>query len=140
MVAGPTGSGKTRLLMSLIDKAETVAHPKPVEIIYCYGVWQTAFGELEGKVRLHEGLIDISRDITFDGDNRWLIIDDLMQESGGKTETEYMYTKMSHHRNISVFFVVQNLFQKNNRTISLNTQYFFLFRNPRDGTSITHLA
>jgi len=43
-------------------------------------------------------------------------------------------TKISHHRNISILHLTQNLFDKNKyaRTISLNAHYLVLFKNPRD--------
>jgi hypothetical protein len=45
-----------------------------------------------------------------------------------------LFTKKSHHRNISVMYIEQNLFHKgkNHRTISLNAHYMVLFKNPRD--------
>lgn len=140
LVCGPTGSGKTELLFSLIRRVDEIASPTPVEIIYCYGVWQRRFEDYKDKVRFHSGLIDVEMDIERDGKNRWLIIDDLMGEVGGKETTNAIFTKFSHHLNISVFFLLQNLFPKDNRTVSINSQYFFLFKNPRDGMSVTNLA
>jgi len=60
-----------------------------------------------------------------------VIIDDLMQETNEMVA--YMFTKGSHHRNISVVFLAQKLFSKNNfaRTMSLNAHYMVLFKNPR---------
>lgn len=141
IVAGPTGSGKSYLLKRLIDNAGNSCSPPPAEIIYCYGVWQPLFDEMKG-VTFHEGLIDVTRDIPRDGRNRWLVIDDLMGSDGDSGNTENLYTKYSHHLNISVFYVVQNLFHKGkqHRTVSLNTHYLFLFKNPRDSACITHLA
>ncbi|KAK7103579.1 hypothetical protein V1264_018449 [Littorina saxatilis] len=39
-------------------------------------------------------------------------------------------------------YIVQNLFGKNKeqRTISLNSHYLVVFKNPRDASQITHLA
>ena len=53
-----------------------------------------------------------------------------------------LFTKGSHHRNISVMYIVQNLFGKNKeqRTSSLNSHYLVVFKNPRDASQITHLA
>ena len=38
-----------------------------------------------------------------------------------------------------MFFLVQDLFKKNNRTLTLNAQYMFLFKNPRDKLFIDNL-
>ena len=47
-----------------------------------------------------------------------------------------------HHRYTSVLCVVQNLFPKTkeSRTISLNSQYMVVFKNPRDASQMSHLA
>ena len=140
IVAGPTGSGKTRYMTRLILNSASVCTSPPEQIIYCYGAWQPAFSELEtAGVLLHEGMLDTTS-LPGDGKSRWLIIDDLMEETSGKDSTNNLFTKHSHHRNISVFFIVQHLFKKNNRTLSLNAHYMFLFKNPRDRAFIDHLA
>ena len=53
-----------------------------------------------------------------------------------------LFTKGSHHRNISVIHIVQNLFHqgKEHRTMSLNCHYMMLFKNPRDASQINFLA
>ena len=53
-----------------------------------------------------------------------------------------LFTKKSNHRNTSVLYLVQNLFPKNkeSRTISLNSQYMVVFKNPRDASQMSHLA
>ena len=47
-----------------------------------------------------------------------------------------------HHRNASVIYITQNMFQqsKSSRTISLNSRYMILFRNERDKNQIKTLA
>ena len=44
----------------------------------------------------------------------------------------------SYHRNLSVIYIVQNLFHqgKGSRSISLNSHYLVLFKNPRDKLQI----
>ena len=53
-----------------------------------------------------------------------------------------LFTKQSHHRNVSVLFLVKNMFHKNKyvRTISLNSHYMALFKNPRDASQFASLA
>jgi energy-coupling factor transporter ATP-binding protein EcfA2 len=137
IIAGPTASGKTHLLRSLIANVNDVCDHPPEEVIYCYGVWQKMFESIDG-VTFHEGMIDVKERIPRDGIHRWLVIDDLMDETN--SQTDELYTKYSHHLNVSVFFVVQNFFRKQQRTMSLNTHYLFLFKNPRDSSFISHLA
>ena len=53
-----------------------------------------------------------------------------------------IFTKISHHRNISILHLTQNLFDKNKyaRTISLNAHYLVLFKNPRDAGQFATLT
>ena len=53
-----------------------------------------------------------------------------------------LFTKGSHHRNISLVLITQNLFHQGPslRDISLNSKYIVVFKNPRDKTQIVHLA
>ena len=48
----------------------------------------------------------------------------------------------SHHRNLSIIFIIHNLFHygKEMRTLSLNSHYIMLFKNPRDKLQISTLA
>ena len=140
MIAGPSGSGKTHLLIDLIERAETVAVPPPTEIVFCYAVWQKAYERLRGKVRFHRGLLGEEDRLPNDGRNRWLIIDDLMREATEKGGSDDLFTRESHHHNITVFFVVQNLFYDKARTVSRNTHYFFLAKNPRYAEQAMTLA
>ena len=65
-----------------------------------------------------------------------IILDDLMEETDQRVAS--LFTKKSHHRNISVMYIVQNLFH--HRTISLNAHYMVVFKNPRDVSQIMALA
>jgi hypothetical protein len=69
-----------------------------------------------------------------------IILDDLMDETDQRVAS--LFTKKSHHRNISVMYIVQNLFHrgKHHRTISLNAHYMVVFKNPRDVSQIMALA
>ena len=53
-----------------------------------------------------------------------------------------LFTKKSHHGNLSVIYIVQNLFHqsKDHRTISLNASYIVLTKNVRDASQVIHLA
>ena len=124
LVVGPTGSGKTKMLLSCIANAQPKANPPLVEIDYCYGTWQERFGELT-CINFHKGMINVEDRYAADGQNRWLIIDDLADELVGTNELSNFFTKQRHHLNLSVI-----LFQKSLRQVSLNCHYMFLFYNP----------
>ena len=111
--------------------------PPPSLIVYCYGKYQQLFKKYPG-IEFRQGLPKLE---DFDGSQLvLLIIDDLMNETNESVAN--MFTKGSHHRNATVVFLVQNLFHKNKhvRTISLNSHYMVLFKNPRDASQFSSLA
>ena len=71
-----------------------------------------------------------------------LIIDDVMKDASSNVQVEKVFIQYVHHRNLSAIYLVQNLFfqGKSSRTISLNTNYLILFKNPRDNQQINVLA
>jgi hypothetical protein len=137
IVAGPTGWGKSVFTFKLIRQSQHMIDPAPEKIIYCYGEYQEIFNDYP-QVTFIDELPDVSQ---FDGKQRTLLIlDDLMTESNDNVSN--IFTKVSHHRNISVVYLSQNLFygSKRNRTMSLNTHYMVLFKNPRDVTQVANLS
>jgi len=139
VVAGPTSCGKSAWVLRLIDNAREMIEPPPARIYYCYGELQPAFTN-HPQVQFHEGLPELSDEV-FDGRQPTLmIIDDLMSETNQLVAD--IFSKMSHHRNISILYLTQNVFDKNRyaRTISLNAHYLVLFKNPRDVSQFAVLA
>lgn len=111
--------------------------PAPAKILYCYGEYQPIFAKYPNVI-FNEGLPDVTQ---FDGkESVLLIIDDLMNETNESVSA--IFTKISHHRNVSVVYITQNMFPKNKhaRTISLNSHYMILFKNPRDAGQFAVLA
>jgi hypothetical protein len=137
ILAGATGCGKTVFTFKLISESQNMITPSPEKIVYCYGEYQEIFGEYP-HVTFIEGLPDVTQ---FDGKQRTLLIlDDLMTETNDSVSN--IFTKVSHHRNVSVIYLSQNLFHKSkqNRTLSLNAHYMVLFKNPRDAVQVATLA
>ena len=75
-------------------------------------------------------------------DRNLLIIDDQMEEAGNSKSLANLFTKGSHHKNLSIFHLIQNMYHKggSQRTMSLNSHYNIIFKNPRDATQIRTLA
>ena len=68
-------------------------------------------------------------------------LDDLLNEAHSG-EVCKLFTKDSHHRNISVTLITQNLFFQANycRDISLNVKYIVFLKLTRDKNLFTHLV
>lgn len=137
--SGPTGSGKTELVKQIIVHSKELVDPPPQKIVWYYAEYQSKLNaELSHMVEFREGCPDLAE---FNDNTRTLlIIDDLMSECG--SEITKIFTKGSHHRNISVWFLMQNFFHqaKEIRTITLNAHYIILFKNPRDKQQVKVLA
>lgn len=132
LVSGPTGSGKTMWVREFLKYKAVMMDIVPEEVIWYYGSWQSVYDELSETVTFREGLPGSLDELGDDGKPRLVILDDLMSETDDRITK--LFTKGSHHRNVSVMYIVQNLFgsKKEHRTISLNAQYMVVFKNPRD--------
>lgn len=143
LVAGSSSSGKTTLMFEILRQSNEMFTQPPVQIIYAYGAWQNKFTEMQQSIpniEFFDGLptrqdLDSWAD---DRQHRVLVLDDLMSVAEQDKTTLDLFTKHSHHMNISVFFLVQNLFSggKYFRTISLQAHYFIIFKNRRDENSV----
>ena len=138
MIAGPSQCGKSHFVAKLLKKVDSMIDEPPERIVWCYSKLQRKlFDEFADRIEFMQGLP--SSDL-LDGRRTLLIIDDLMRETDGRVTD--LFTKGSHHDNASVVYVSQNLYNKGkgNRTISLNTYYLVLFKNPRDSAQVVHLG
>ena len=143
LVAGPTGAGKSELLKSIVRYADQLISPPPTRIIWCYAESQSSLLGLQAKVPHLQLTGNLSQINELQPDERTLIIiDDWMSEISSNSRVSELFYRGSHHRNLSVFLLLQNLFHRGSvmRDIHLNTQYLILFKNPRDTGQIKTLA
>ena len=139
VLAGSSNSGKTELTKRILENREQMFRPAAEKVIWCYSECQPSYNDIL-NVEFHEGLYDID---TLDTTKRTLIIfDDLSQDESVDKEMVKIFTKLSHHRNLSCIYITQNLFDKNKyrRTISLNASYIIVMSSPRDRLQISFLA
>ena len=130
----------------LKDSKRTII-PSPQRIVWCYSQWQPIYDELlvsVPNIEFYRG-IPTAIDTTSFFDvhvTNLVVLDDLMSESGSDKSISNLFTRGSHHMNLSVVYIVQNLFNqgKMSRNISLNSQYLVLFKSPRDKQQIMVLA
>jgi len=143
MIAGPTQSGKTHLVYDILRYNQIIISPSITKIYYYYSTWQefyNTFSSINPNVVFIQGLPDISEFSSLD--NNLIILDDLMSECEKNLSVLNLFTIDSHHKNISVIFITQNLFSqgKYSRTISLNSHYLIIFNNPRDKSQINTIS
>ena len=145
MVTGPSGSGKMGWTRKLL--LSSLVQPPPERILWCFGQWQPLYEDLQESIQCIEiirGIPDYLDNAQFiDLSKRNLIIfDDLMTKAKCDQTIADLFTKGSHHRNIFIVYLTQNVFPQGRacRDIALNTQYLVLFNNPIDRQQVATLA
>lgn len=136
IISGPTQAGKSTFVRRLIENAQQMIDVPPGKILYCH----------KGRAPVDLPLVSTHRGVPspnlLEGNcgPALVILDDLMSEING--DAAELFTRLSHHEDISVIMINQNLFPRgpHARTISLNAQYIVVFKNPRDVGQFSHLA
>ena len=145
LIVGPTQSGKTMLTFQILKQSQAMFSISPMKIVYCYSVYQDLFATMEREINnviFHEGLPsgDQVDEWSESREHMLLVLDDLLASSVNSVEILNLFTVKSHHQNISVMFLTQNLYHspgKLMRTISLNASYIIcLKKSSRSTTAI----
>ena len=139
IISGPTGCGKTSLVKSIF--LEDAVQPRPKHILWLYAADQPLYKGMK-QVNFVKGIPENIESRFNPSHNNLLIIDDLMTELHSDARLTRLFSVGSHHRNLSVIFIVHNLFHQGRemRNISLNSHYLILFKNPRDKQQVATLA
>ena len=144
MIAGPTGSGKTNFVFKLLENLNAMFEVPVEKVYYFYGVWQKSFdNKIIENLEFIQGVPDEAQIKQIaDSKHNLIIIDDLQMSAVNSPSITNLFSRESHHRNLSVFLILQNLYHsgKYSRDITLNTHYFILFKNPRDINQIKILG
>jgi hypothetical protein len=143
LVSGPTGCGKTFFIKRLISMKEYFIDKPIKDVIYCYNYPQDWFKNFP-NVKFNQGFSEDMKDFIRERagvsqDGILLVLDDLMEQASRSEVIASLFYEGSHHLNLSVLLVTQNLFYKSGhlRTISLNSHYIIIFKNPRE-TSVAY--
>ena len=140
LISGPTGSGKTSFIVKLLN--QDLISPSPSRIILIYNEFQTIYETINKPVEYKTTLDETFYSTLNPSINNLIVLDDKMSNIGNSGLLSKLFTEGSHHRNLSVIYIVQNLFDKgkSHRSVSLNAQYLVLFKNPRDCAQVQCLA
>lgn len=141
LVIGPSGCGKTSFIQQMLQSAGQVYDTVPGEVFYFYNVWQDKYESLP-NVTYCEGSPSMKwMETELRGKkNTTVVMDDLGRAMN--PDVAEMFSVGSHHYDCNLIFVVHNLFDKNPafRSISLNSTYMVIFKNPRDSSTISNFA
>ena len=142
-VSGQTGCGKTRIVRKILE--EQLIQPFATRIILVYNKWQPDYDlirerypgiefEKGWRKEIFESLSAEQRNI--------LVIENHMGSASSSESVADSFTQGSNHKNLTVIYLVQNLYNKNKsqRTISLNSHYSVVFRNSRDASQFRTMA
>jgi hypothetical protein len=138
LLAGSTGSGKTTFVRKFLSHLDAMTDKFINQVVWCYSEMQDFQDSTDDpRITFHKGMPNMD-DFSAESGAKLIILDDMMSEIDNRVIN--LFTKYSHHKNISVFFITQNLFYKGMRDVSLNSHYIVNFRNPRDRKQFTYLA
>ena len=144
-VSGPTSCGKTQFVKALLQNISKIT-PVPQKIIWLYKHWQPFYDEVKAtvfpKVEFVQGIpLDLEQDTFIHPKVRNLIIlDDLISTCSKNSRVNELFTEESHHRNLSVIAINQNLYYNKDPTQRRNCHYLVLYNNPIDKNQVQTLA
>jgi hypothetical protein len=139
-----TSSGKTVLVRRILSNWRTLIDiSKPtLNVLWCYGAKQELHNIPIKNVNINyingkpnESLLNSCKpDI--------IVLDDLMEEIKNDEKMANIFTRESHHKNISVIYIVQNLFNQGKymRNISLNCHYIVIMKGIRSAQQVSLLG
>ena len=143
-ISGPSRCGKTFFVADLLQNIETFAREPPQAVVYIYLVWQTKFDEMKTLVTYfiedNENIYDTIREIA-SNQPTMVVFDDLINSKTIQTIAK-LYTVDGRHMNLSMVFLTQRMFVNDEyfRQVSQNSDYFCVFKNPRNSFEIQTLA
>ena len=123
-------------------------YDQPVsKILYCYTAFQPLFERMEREIpniTFHQGLPSESvlEDLAADRLHTICILDDLQGEVVSSAKMEQLFTVHSHHKNISVIFILQNIFAsgKHARSLALQAHHVIILKSLRDRSQLACLS
>ena len=119
--------------------------PFQSRILWVYGEWQEYYEALRAlfpHIEFVHGWREQLYDTIRADETNLLVLDDQMCDASDSKQLARLFTQGSHHRNLTVIYLVQNVYDKgkSSRTVSLNAHYQVVFRNRRDASQFRVLA
>ena len=122
LIVGPSKSGKTQFVWKMIRHRSWLFSRPIAHVVFCYGVWQPTYDSMKREfgdtdITWVHGLPEDPYSL-FAKTPGLLIVDDLMGEiEQSHKQVASWFTKGTHHMDVSLVVLMQNLFPKNMRTL-----------------------
>ena len=143
IIYGPSGAGKSSFVEKIMIESQSLFGITFNTILYCSGQSFPKFYTVNGASIMQTSSIGSEYINNLkESDNNLVIIDDNMNFASNDIIISDLFTKKTHHKNLTVVILLQNLYPKSKymRDISINSNYIVLMRNPRELTQIKTLA
>ena len=137
---------KTFLVKAILQNCNSLVYPILDRIIWLYKRWQPLYDEIKTTVfpivELIQGIpLDLNKDTFINPKMKNLIIlDDLMSTASKNPRISELFTEGSHHRNLYIVAINQNLYYNKDHTQRRNCHYLIIFNNPGDKLQVMTLS
>lgn len=147
-ISAPSLTGKTHFVIKMIEDENYIFDQHIEHIFFCYNLDQEMYEPLKSnpKVTLFKGLPQEKQLSEWADKHKGIkicIFDDLGIQLQRSENLELAYncvSVLSHHLQYTFIFILQNLFSKPLRHLSVNTHYFVLLPYVRDQNQIKILS
>ena len=138
VISGSSGAGKSFMLAQFIKNHKRLIVPEQKRLLVAYRHKQRLYDDFSNHIDTRfmnePGIIPKPSELQ---NADILIIDDLMKSMD---EALDYFCIHSHHLKINVVFITQNFYAPGMRTLSLNSNYLTIYKNPRDSSQINYLS
>lgn len=144
VINGPTQIGKTTWTAKLL--VSDCIEPKPDKIVWMYSEEQPIYEKIQqdlgARITFHQGWSPQVFDQFISSENNLIVIDDLISACSNDTSIGDLFTRGSHHRNISCILITQNYFWGGASAVTVrrNTHYLVTFACKQDARQISRFG
>ena len=124
LICGPSNSGKTTLVRNILEQSENFFEYPLTRVVWYYATPQPGYDSLKQMgVELKEGLPE-SIEIDFpraapDNQTQIIVLDDFMKQAAKDDHVLQLFTKWSHHKNLTAILITQNLYHQGRHSVDI---------------------
>ena len=120
VIAAQSRSAKTCFDLTFLK--HSLIPPFPTRIVWFYKEWQPIYDRIKQilpQTHFSHGIDNEILEKIQASEKNLVVLDDLMTTAGESTQISKLFTQEPHHKNLTVIFIVQNVFYSSVETTSL---------------------